>query len=234
MPKFLSFICQKGGTGKSTLTKATAAYLNEHGINCVVVDSDYPQHSLFNQRYRDLSRLSANSSSLPSVDELKGIGVRPYPIDASNVETSAIRLTALRTSKAVDITLIDLPGTLNVEGIRQIVKQLDLAIIPCEMENMSVQAALDTVDILYEFRPDLRVSFLWSRLDRNHSEVGRKGIEEIVRRRNPLIHIYEFIAYKNRDFREVTTIGFAPSVMGPLVDELLQFLESPVNVLINS
>ena len=226
MPKILSFICQKGGTGKSTLTKATAAFLNEHNLNCVVIDSDYPQHSLYNMRQRDLRKLSQQGTALPTVEELQDIGVRPYPIDPSNVETSAIRLTALKTSKVIDFALIDLPGTLNVEGIRQITKHLDLAIIPCEMETMSIQAAMDTLHILHEFRADLRVGFLWSRLDRNHSEAGRKGIEEIIRQSSPSIHIFDFIAYKNRDFREVDTIGSAPSGIGPFMDELALLLES--------
>lgn len=229
MPTILSFICQKGGTGKSTWTKATAAYLNDHSINCVVIDSDFPQHSLYNQRQRDLYKLSKDADGLPTVENLKEAGIKPYPIDPSNVETTGLRLTAMTSSKSIQFTLIDLPGTLNVEGIRHIVKHLDVAIIPCEMEVMNVQAALDTMHILLEIRPDLRITFLWSRLDKGHSEVGRKGLEEFIRKHCPQIYIFDFIAYKSRNFRQVTTISPAPKAVAEFVDELGVFLESPAN-----
>jgi len=232
MPKVLSFICQKGGTGKSTLTKATAAFLNDHNMSCVVIDSDFPQHSLFNQRQRDLYKLSTEGNGLPTLEALQEVGVKPYPIDPSNVETSGIRLTAMASSKAIDFMLVDLPGTLNVEGIRQIVKHLDLAIIPCEMEVMSIQAALDTIHILHDFRSELRIGFLWSRLDRNHSETGRKGLEDYIRRNSPGVYIFNFIAFKNREFREITTIGPAPDALSPFMDELAVFLDSPVGAVL--
>ena len=51
----VAFSTQKGGAGKTTLTVLVASYLYYvKGYNVVVVDCDFPQHSIVEMRERDL------------------------------------------------------------------------------------------------------------------------------------------------------------------------------------
>lgn len=226
MPKIMSFICQKGGTGKSTLTKLAAAYFNDRRVSCVVIDSDYPQFSLYNQRAKDLWDLSTDGLKLPSPEELQAKEIFPYPIYHSNMETSAIRLTALKTRKEEKLILVDLPGTLNVEGISNVVKHLDLAIVPCELETMSIKAGMDTISFLLERRTDLPIYVLWSRLDKSHSVTTRQNIETFIKNKFPSIGFTTSMAYKSRDYRDVSTLSPAPETFYDLMNEIISFLNS--------
>ena len=224
MAKSMSFICQKGGTGKSTLTKLTAAYFNDRGVSCLVIDSDYPQHSIYSQRGKDLHELSESGLKLPTQEELIAKNVSPYPIYPSNMETSAIRLTALKTSNDVKLVLVDLPGTLNLEGIANVVRNLDLVIVPCELEPMSIKAAFDTLRLLRERRAELPVYMLWSRLDRSHSVAKRLEIEALIKATFPSVEFLSAIAFKSRDFRDLTTLSPAPESCGELMRAVLSVI----------
>ena len=51
----LAFSTQKGGAGKTTLTVLAASYLHYLcGYDVVVIDCDFPQHSISEMRERDL------------------------------------------------------------------------------------------------------------------------------------------------------------------------------------
>ena len=53
-PLKISFSTQKGGVGKSTLTTLIASVLHYRlGYNVLIIDCDFPQHSLTNMRERD-------------------------------------------------------------------------------------------------------------------------------------------------------------------------------------
>lgn len=57
----ISFYTQKGGVGKSTITTLLASVLHYRlGYNVLVMDCDFPQHSLTNMRARDLKTVMEN------------------------------------------------------------------------------------------------------------------------------------------------------------------------------
>jgi len=52
---FIAFSTQKGGVGKTAFTVLMSSYLHyEKGMEVAVVDCDYPQHSIFEMRQRDM------------------------------------------------------------------------------------------------------------------------------------------------------------------------------------
>lgn len=54
-PLFVALSNQKGGVGKSTLTVLLASYFHYHKAkNVLVVDCDYPQHSMMTLREWDI------------------------------------------------------------------------------------------------------------------------------------------------------------------------------------
>lgn len=57
----ISFSTQKGGVGKSTMTTLLASVLHYRlGFNVLVMDCDFPQHSLTNMRERDKRTIMQN------------------------------------------------------------------------------------------------------------------------------------------------------------------------------
>ena len=57
----ISFSTQKGGVGKSTMTTLLASVLHYRlGFNVLVLDCDFPQHSLTNMRERDKRTIMQN------------------------------------------------------------------------------------------------------------------------------------------------------------------------------
>jgi len=58
---FVAFSTQKGGMGKTAVTVLTASYLHYvMGYNIAVVDCDYPQHSIVDERKRDTDLVFGN------------------------------------------------------------------------------------------------------------------------------------------------------------------------------
>ncbi|SKB65231.1 NUBPL iron-transfer P-loop NTPase [Soonwooa buanensis] len=57
----ISFATQKGGVGKSTMTTLLASVLHYRlGYDMLIMDCDFPQHSLTNLRERDLKTIMQN------------------------------------------------------------------------------------------------------------------------------------------------------------------------------
>ena len=60
-PLFVALSNQKGGVGKSTLTILLASYFHyRKGRNVLVVDCDYPQHSIRDIREWDIKTVEKN------------------------------------------------------------------------------------------------------------------------------------------------------------------------------
>lgn len=225
MPKFVSFVCQKGGVGKSTLTKITAAYFNERSVKTLVIDSDYPQHSLAKQRNQDLLGLSKSGSDMPSDVELEKWGINPYAIINSDVRSTISQMDILRSSGEYKFVFIDLPGTLNIDGISKVIQNLDTIIVPCELEANNIGAAMETVKAIRKFNKTVPIGFLWSRPDKIHSVKDREAVEAIIKKRID-VYFFEYIAYKNKSFNTANTLNPSPKIVYPFISELANFMNS--------
>ena len=61
-PLFIALSNQKGGVGKSTFTVLLASYYHYlKGKNVLVVDCDYPQHSVKTMREWDIKNVEKNT-----------------------------------------------------------------------------------------------------------------------------------------------------------------------------
>lgn len=140
MAIFVSICTQKGGVGKSTLTAHFATYYAmEAARDVLVIDADFPQHTLVEIREIELSRLDYDEEKKQRFLDYDRI---PYAIESMPVNQVPDRLDEL--SKTDKLVFIDLPGTLNVEGYGEVVARLDVAILLLETDPASFASTMTT------------------------------------------------------------------------------------------
>lgn len=115
----VSFVSQKGGSGKTTLTTMFANYLHRvgkmNGLRFVVVDCDNEQNSLYNMRQSDVATFGKNSDNA-------------YPVLSVYSQELPNRLGKLK--ETYDIILIDFPGNMVQEGVMTLYHLIDVAFVP--------------------------------------------------------------------------------------------------------
>lgn len=140
MTKVISFVAQKGGSGKSTMTKFLANYLAyKEKKNIVVIDGDAPQYSLYKLRQRD----DSENSTLPDyvLQAYNEAGIQPYNIICAVVDptqekkdkgiVSVVSLLDLLIAKGdIDYIFIDLAGTINSASFVEILLKVNYIFVP--------------------------------------------------------------------------------------------------------
>lgn len=138
-PLFVALSNQKGGVGKSTFTVLLASYFHYlNGYNVLVVDCDYPQHSISAMRDWEVGNIEKNVHLQNQLVEQFGTsGRKAYSILNSTPEEA--RETAGRflekSDLDYDLVLFDLPGTVNVPGVFQSVINMDYVFTPITQED---------------------------------------------------------------------------------------------------
>ena len=144
-PVSIAVCNQKGGVGKSTFTVLLASHLHYTlQRNVLVVDCDYPQWSIYNQRSRELEILNLSDyHKLMVARQFKGTDRKFWPI-VSSTPSEALEKTArqLQSDYHPQIILYDLPGTVNTEGVLQILSSLDALFIPIKADKVVLESSL--------------------------------------------------------------------------------------------
>jgi chromosome partitioning protein len=104
----ISFLSQKGGSGKSTLCRLALVEFSRSGWNVIAADMDESQSSIFSWNAR-----RSNNKILPEVEVIKCGAVK----------------TALRSKSMADLLLIDGKPFADVQTL-EIAKNSDLIVIP--------------------------------------------------------------------------------------------------------
>ncbi|WP_199117816.1 ParA family protein [Pedobacter sp. ASV28] len=145
-PLKISFSTQKGGVGKSTMTTLTASALHYRlGFNVLVVDCDFPQHSLTNMRERDKKAIMQNDHhKKAAMRQFQAINKKAYPIIKCRAENALD--TALdyvdQSALEPDVIFFDLPGTANTKGVLTTLKAMDFIFSPITADRLVVESAL--------------------------------------------------------------------------------------------
>ena len=158
MTDVVGFIHSKGGVGKSTLTVFVALALHSNGLIVRVLDAD-PQASV----HRWSSTAAKSGDPLP-IDVVS----TPSPQAVSDAVSAA-------RSEGIDIILIDTPpGTPAV--LDQVVKLVDLALIPTAASPMDIDRVWPTLDLL----ADVPTAVVLNALDARETAatVAKETLEE--------------------------------------------------------
>lgn len=181
MAQIICFSSQKGGPGKTTLTVLAATQLANMGKNVLVLDADFPQHNFCGHRQRDLADLQRNDEQKRELKEiLKDLPIQPYPVMASRVSELGNVLPKLKTTQKYDYIFVDLPGTLNVEGIQTAFTAVDLVITPAELEFKSIVTAMETVDFIRGLDNPTQFGWIWTKIKSKYRKAFKVEIEKAV------------------------------------------------------
>lgn len=188
-PLFVALSNQKGGVGKSTFTVLLASYFHyQRGKNVLVVDCDYPQHSVKAMRGWDVKNMEKNAR-LQSllVEQLGNTDRKAYNILSSTPEEA--KETAYnfidRSELSYDLVLFDLPGTVNTTGVFQSIINMDYVFAPITQERMVMQSSMTFVLAVREYllhhkeAPLRDIYMFWNKMDKRVSKELYNAYTEI-------------------------------------------------------
>lgn len=190
-PILIAVSNQKGGVGKSTLTILLASYLHYvKGRTVAVVDCDTHQHSLVNMRIRDMQAVEKSDFYkqllMTQWDE---IHKKAYPIvDASPRDARDKVDRLLSAMPEVDLVLLDLPGSVESEGVFATIINMDYVLTPIVADRMVMQSTLSFSTAVLDYLkgkkniPLKEFLFLWNKVDRRVSREVFNAYGEIMRR----------------------------------------------------
>ncbi len=189
-PLSMAFATQKGGVGKTTFTVLTASYLHyTKGYNVLVVDCDYPQHSIHWLRQREVETVSSNKG-LKSLafEQFTELNKKAYTILKTSTQ-SAPTLVAehLRQSdKLPDIVLFDIPGTVNTTGMHRLLMLLDVFVVPISADRVILESSLNFAKAISEMikgETGKQLYLFWNMEDKREKtslyESYTKGIQSL-------------------------------------------------------
>jgi len=190
--RFIALGNQKGGVGKSALSVIYASYLHyELQKNVVIVDCDYPQHSIINMRQTDIEMVEKSEElQLLMQKRFDQNGRKAYKIIKSPAEKALESiLNYLDANKSgVDVVLFDLPGTVNSQGVLNILINLDYIFIPIIADRRVLDSSLSFALTLDKSIKDPALAcnlkelhFFWNRVDKRENSELYGVFSEVAR-----------------------------------------------------
>ncbi len=167
-PLKISFSTQKGGVGKTTFTTLTASILHYRlGFNVLILDCDFPQHSLGNMRDRDLKTVMQNDyHKKAAMKQFQQINKKAYAIIKCKAEFALEQAAYYVEQSAVkpDFIFFDLPGTANTTGVLTTLKAMDFIFSPITADRLVVESTLSFSKAFLQLPETNTISgqqFLW-------------------------------------------------------------------------
>lgn len=171
----VSIYTQKGGVGKSTMTTLLASLLHYRlGYNVVVLDCDFPQHSLINMRDRDKRAIMESEFHKKlAMKQFQTINKKAYPIlkckaeQALEIASDYISQTPVRP----DLVFFDLPGTANTQGVLTALKAMDFIFSPVTADRLVLESTLAFSEVFLRLpaiegsSPSQSLWLFWNQVD---------------------------------------------------------------------
>ena len=190
-PLFVALSNQKGGVGKSTLTILLASYFHyRKGKNVLVVDCDYPQHSIRDIREWDIKTVEKNGKLQERLlEQFEGSDRKAYTVLTSTPEDAKQAAYEFldRSETAYDLVLTDLPGTVNAAGVFRSLVNMDYLFVPVTQNRMVMQISMNFVLAIRELLsrndsfPLKDIRLFWNCMDRRVSKELYRAYTEIFR-----------------------------------------------------
>jgi chromosome partitioning protein len=172
MPKVISFISRKGGTGKTTNAINLATSLHQLGKRVVLVETDT------NYTLNTLRKMEVFKSN----DSKKG-----FEIVGSDDGQVASELSTMKEKRGTDVFVVDSAGKTTDEGIKKLCLISDIVIVPTSLTQNDLLVTFQTVTDLAparELNPKLKILILPNRI---HSATNLFTIRENLKNLDAII-----------------------------------------------
>jgi len=212
---FIAFSTQKGGVGKTAFTVLISSYLHYvKGLEIAVVDCDYPQHSIFEMRQRDMDQvMKDNYYKQMAYKQFTALKRKAYMIEKS-LPNDAIRTAENLIEQAAnqpDIIFFDLPGTLNSKGVVKTLAGMDFIFSPVSADRVVMESTLKFATMLNENlisvgKSDIKGLYLiWNMVDGREKNELYKVYENVIGELGLNI-LKTFVPDSKRFRRELNTV----------------------------
>lgn len=212
---FIAFSTQKGGVGKTAFTVLMSSYLHYvKGLEIAVVDCDYPQHSIFEMRQRDLEQvMKDNYYKQMAYKQFTALKRKAYLIEKS-LPSDAIKTADKLIEQAAnqpDIIFFDLPGTLNSKGVIKTLAGMDYIFSPVSADRVVMESTLKFATMLNENlisvgKSDIKGLYLiWNMVDGREKNELYKAYENVIGELG-LNLLKTFVPDSKRFRRELNTV----------------------------
>lgn len=189
---FITFSTQKGGVGKTTFTTLLAGILHYRlGYNVLVLDCDYPQHSLSQLRERDQKNvLQHEHYKLRFYRQFQAIQRKAYPVLRCKAEEALQQATDFISAspEPVDFVLFDLPSTVNTPGVLRTLAGMHYIFAPMTADRVVVESTLTFTDVLSKIRQKTQrtsirsIQLFWNQVDGREKSALYRHYECIIAR----------------------------------------------------
>lgn len=206
MPKVISFISRKGGTGKTTNAINLATTLHNLGKKVILVETD-TNYTLNTLRKMELFK---------SRDGKDG-----FDILGSKDNEVAEELTAMRSKRGTDVVVVDSAGKTTDEGIKKLCLVSDIVIVPTSLTQNDLLVTYQTVTDLAPARqlnPQLKILILPNRI---HSGTNLYTIRENLKNLDAII-LPTMVPQKNL-YVNFSTVS-AEKEYQPIAQEILKHI----------
>lgn len=196
---FIAVSNQKGGVGKSVITTLISSYLYlEKKKEIIVIDCDYPQHSIHNMREDDKKTVHRNPELQSALEkQFEALGKRAFPIIRAKPENALDEAQSImdKIGTKPDIIFFDLPGTVNNTGIINLVLNMNYIFVPIIADKRVLQSSLAFVLTLKEYIKTLsgeinlkEIFMFWNKVDkREHTDLYDEFNEILMDQHIPLL-----------------------------------------------
>ncbi|MBT1704998.1 ParA family protein [Chryseosolibacter indicus] len=172
MPKVISFISRKGGTGKTTNAINLATTLHQLGKKVVLVETDT------NYTLNTLRKME----QFKSKEEQEG-----FNIVGSQDHEVAEELTLMKQKRGTDVVVVDSAGKTTDEGIKKLCLVSDVVIVPTSLTQNDLLVTYQTVTDLAparEINTKLKILILPNRI---HSGTNLYTVRENLKNLDAII-----------------------------------------------
>lgn len=246
-PLFMAYATQKGGVGKTTFTVLTASYLHYvKGFNVLVVDCDYPQHSIDRMREREIETISSDAKLKAfAYKQFSKIDKKAYTILKASVESAEeiVEEFLSETNEIIDVVLFDIPGTVNTSGMYKLLSVLDLFLVPISADRVVLESSLNFAKAISEMIkkiPKKKLYLFWNMVDKREKtelyDVYSKGITKLgltlLETRIPDTKRYrkELLRFGQRPFRSTLFPPDKQMAKGSYIMELINEILKTLNL----
>ncbi len=172
MPKIISFISRKGGTGKTTNAINLATTLNQMGKGVLLIETD-ANYTLNTLRKMELFKSKESKNG--------------FEILGSQDNSVGDELSKIKEERKEEIIIIDSAGKTTDEGMKKLCLVSDMVIVPTSLTQNDLLVTYQTVTDLAPARqlnPSLKILILPNRI---HNSTNLSTVRESLKNLNATI-----------------------------------------------